>query len=125
MFQIFDVDSYLDAIYQLVGKINDLINSTMPLDHTSARGISSPICNPSYRFLKEFNLSTLSTSKSLMNGEAGVVFTTMLACLALEAIMKDKVEQLNTIGAAATKKQRSRERPESARLCVNICKYGS
>ena len=26
----------------------------------------------------------------------------MVACLALEAVMKDKVEQLNTIGVAAT-----------------------
>ena len=39
---------------------------------------------------------------SLMNGEAGAVFTIMVACLALKAIMKDKVEQLNTIGVAAT-----------------------
>ena len=39
---------------------------------------------------------------SLMNGEAGAVFTIMVACLALEAIMKDQVEQLNTIGVAAT-----------------------
>ena len=37
-----------------------------------------------------------------MNGEAGAVFTIMMACLALEAIMKDQVEQLNTIGVAAT-----------------------
>ena len=34
---------------------------------------------------------------SLMNGEADAVFTIMEACLALEAIMKDQVEQLNTI----------------------------
>ena len=39
---------------------------------------------------------------SLMNGEAGAIFTIMVACLALEAIMKDQVEQLNTIGVAAT-----------------------
>ena len=37
---------------------------------------------------------------SLMNGEAGA--TIMVACLALEATMKDQVEQLNTIGVAAT-----------------------
>ena len=38
---------------------------------------------------------------SLMNGEAGAVFAIMVACLALEAIMKDQVEQLNTIRVAA------------------------
>ena len=39
---------------------------------------------------------------SLMNGEAGAVFTIMVAFLALEAMMKDQVERLNTIGVAAT-----------------------
>ena len=39
---------------------------------------------------------------SLINGEAGAVFKIMVASLALEAIMKDQVEQLNTIGTAAT-----------------------
>ena len=39
---------------------------------------------------------------SLMNGEAGAVFTIMVACLALEAIIKDQAEQLTTIGVAAT-----------------------
>ena len=39
---------------------------------------------------------------SLMNGEAGLVFTIRVACLALEAITKDQVEQLNTIGVTAT-----------------------
>ena len=39
---------------------------------------------------------------SLVNGEAGAVFTITVACLALEAIMKDQVEQLNKIGVAAT-----------------------
>ena len=39
----------------------------------------------------------------------------MVACLALEAIIKDKVEQLNTIGAAAPA-MRIEEEPESARL---------
>ena len=38
----------------------------------------------------------------LMNGEAVAVFTIMVACLALEAIMEDQVEQLNTIGVTAT-----------------------
>ena len=37
-----------------------------------------------------------------MNGEAGAIFTIMVACLALEAIMKNQVEQLNTIEVAAT-----------------------
>ena len=36
----------------------------------------------------------------LMSGEAGTVFMIMVACLALEAILKDRVEQLNTIGVA-------------------------
>ena len=39
---------------------------------------------------------------SLMNGDGGAVFTIMVACLALKAIMKDQVEQLNTITVAAT-----------------------
>ena len=56
---------------------------------------------------------------SLMNGDH------------LEAIMKDQVEQLNTIEVAATamgidQLLRSREEPESARLLyVKICKYVS
>ena len=66
---------------------------------------------------------------SQMNGEAGAVFRVMVACVALEAIMKDQVEQLNTIEVATTAmgtyKLRSREEPEKARLCVKICKYGS
>ena len=37
-----------------------------------------------------------------MNGEAGAVFTSMVACLALEAIIKEQIEQLNKIGVAAT-----------------------
>ena len=37
-----------------------------------------------------------------MNGEAGAVFTIMVACLALEAIIKEQIEQLNKIGVAAT-----------------------
>ena len=53
-------------------------------------------------FLKEFNLSTLPRVMSLMNGEAGAVFTIKVACLALEDIMKDQVEQLNAIGVTAT-----------------------
>ena len=38
----------------------------------------------------------------LMSEDAGIVFMIMVACLALEAIMKDQVEQFNTIGVAAT-----------------------
>ena len=45
----------------------------------------------------------LSTSnvvfKSVINNKLD---NSMVACLALEAIMKDQVEQLNTIGVAAT-----------------------
>ena len=45
----------------------------------------------------------LSTSnavfKSVINNKLD---DSMVACLALEAIMKDRVEQLNTIGVAAT-----------------------
>ena len=37
-----------------------------------------------------------------MSEDAGIVFMIMVACLALEAIMKDQVEQFNTIGVAAT-----------------------
>ena len=39
---------------------------------------------------------------SLMNGKARAVLMIMVACLAPEAIMKDTVEQLNTIGVAET-----------------------
>ena len=53
-------------------------------------------------FLKEFNLSTLPRVMYLMNGEADAVFTIMVAWLVLEAIMKDQVEQLNTIGVTET-----------------------
>ena len=38
----------------------------------------------------------------LMNGRAGGVSTIMVACLALEAIMKDQAEQVNKITVAAT-----------------------
>ena len=40
-----------------------------------------------------------------MNGEASAVFTimvVMVACLALEATIKDQVEQMNRIGVTAT-----------------------
>ena len=36
-----------------------------------------------------------------MNGEASAVFMIMVVCLALEAIMKYQVEQLNKIGVPA------------------------
>ena len=48
------------------------------------------------------SFAVLPTVMSLMNGEAGAVFTIMVACVALEAIMKEQVEQLNTIGVTAT-----------------------
>ena len=37
-----------------------------------------------------------------MNREAGPVFMIIVACLALEAIMKDQVKQLNTTGVSAS-----------------------
>ena len=36
-----------------------------------------------------------------MNGKVSAVFMIMVACLALKAIMKEQVEQLNKIGDAA------------------------
>ena len=36
-----------------------------------------------------------------MNGKAGVISTIMVVCLALKAIMRDQVEQLNKIGVTA------------------------
>ena len=38
---------------------------------------------------------------SLMNGKAGAISMIMVVCLALVAMMKDQVEQLNKIGVAA------------------------
>ena len=52
-------------------------------------------------FLKNSIYQLFPRVMSLMNGEADTVFTIM-ACLALKAIMKDQVEQLNTIRVAAT-----------------------
>ena len=37
-----------------------------------------------------------------MKGEGGVIFSIWVACLALEAIMKDHAEQVNKITVAAT-----------------------
>ena len=55
------------------------------------------VCNQSFPpFLKEFNLQPFPRVMSLMNGEASAIFTIMAACLVLEAIMKDQVEQLNS-----------------------------
>ena len=62
------------------------------------------LCNPSRRFWKEliFQLFTpLYNSLSAMNEKAGTVSTVIVVCLALVAIMKDQVEQLNKIGVAA------------------------
>ena len=52
-------------------------------------------------FLKRFNLSTPRVM-SPINGDASAVFTTMVVFLALEAIMKYQVKQLNEIGVPAT-----------------------
>ena len=38
---------------------------------------------------------------SLMNGKANAVTTIVMVCLALVAILRDQVEQLNKIGVAA------------------------
>ena len=60
------------------------------------------LCNPFHRFLKEFQLfprvmSLMTEWRSRRRPHA-----IMVACRALEAVMKDQVEQLNTIGVAAT-----------------------
>ena len=62
---------------------------------------------------------------SPMKGEAGAIFSIMVACLALEAIMKDQFEQLNKIGVAATQWV-STKKPGSTGKCeiCKICKYG-
>lgn len=39
----------------------------------------------------------------LMNGKAGIIFTITVACLALQAKVKDQVEQLHKIGVIAMK----------------------
>ena len=62
---------------------------------------------------------------SLMNGEAGALFTIMVACLALEATMQHQVERNRSRSNGSGYRLRSREEPESAKLCVKICKYGS
>ena len=59
-----------------------------------------------------------------MNGKAGAVITIMVACLALEAIMKYQVQQLNKIRVTAMAMSIDEE-AEKARLCVKVCKYGS
>ena len=63
-----------------------------------------------------------------MNGEAGTVFTITMACLALETIMKDQIEQLNTIGVAATAMGINYEAEKNRKvqdcIYVKICKYG-
>ena len=84
------------------------------------------LCNPSQRFLKEIYLSSLSTrNMSLINAEAGAIFTVVVACLALEAIMKDQVEQNQSPSNGNRYQLCSREEPESVRLCAKIGKYGS
>ena len=82
------------------------------------------LCNLSRRVFKELNLSSLSRVISPMNGKAGAVITIMVACLALEAIMKYQVQQLNKIRVTAMAMSIDEE-AEKARLCVKVCKYGS
>ena len=67
----------------------------------------------------EFNLSAPSTSNVLMNGEAGAVFTVMVACLALKAIMKDQVEQNRSRSRGNGHRRRSREEPGKYEI---VCK---
>ena len=69
------------------------------------------LCNPSHPFLKEFNLSNLSTSSNDDGMEKPV------ACLALEAIMKDQVESESQQQQwVSTKKPRRNEK------CEIVCK---
>ena len=80
------------------------------------------LCDPSHRFLKEFNHSTLRIM-SPINGEASTVFAIMVACPALRAMMEYQVEQLEQNRSPSNGngyQRRSREEPESARLCVKI-----
>ena len=60
---------------------------------------------------------------SPMNRKASTISVIMVVCLALAAIMKDQVEQLNKIRVAATAvgidKQAVKKCLQSARLCVN------
>ena len=62
---------------------------------------------------------------SPMNGEAGAIFTIMVACLALNAIMKDQVKQLNKIGVAATAMSIDEEAEKNRKESdfEKICKY--
>ena len=46
---------------------------------------------------------------SPMNGKAGAVSTIIAVCLALEAIMRDQVEQLNKIRVAAGINEKARK----------------
>ena len=83
------------------------------------------LCNPSHTVSERIEYFNVSDE-----WEGSVIFTIMVAAsLALEAILKNQVEQFNKIGVASTAmhgyRRRSREEPESARLCVKICNYGS
>ena len=55
-----------------------------------------------------------------MNGEVGAVFTVMVACLAVEAIMEYQVKQLNEIGfpAMAIDIEEVAEKNRKVRDCV-------
>ena len=71
------------------------------------------------RFLKRFNLSTPRVM-SPINGDASDVFTTMVVFLALEAIMKYQVKQLNEIGVPATAMGID-EKPRRNGKCEIVC----
>ena len=53
-------------------------------------------------FWKSLIFQVFPQVMSPMNGEAGALFSIMVASLALEALMKFQVEQLNKIGVPAT-----------------------
>ena len=59
---------------------------------------------------------------SVMNGKASTTFIIKVVCLALKAIMKDQVEQLNKTGVAVTAIDIDKE-PESVRS--DIYTFGS
>ena len=60
------------------------------------------LCNPSHQFLKEFIIKSFNSFHMYqMNGKASTVSMIMVVCLALEAIMKYQVEQLNKISVTA------------------------
>ena len=82
------------------------------------------LCNPIYGFWKSLLIFQLFPWVTyLMNGKAGVIFTIMVACLALQAKVKEQVEQLNKIGVIAMKIGIDREVRKNGK-CKILCQYG-